>query len=327
MEAELRGLRPEERGEAIALWVEVFGDESGEYFARYFEADPEPGTHERGEWVADADCHVAVADGRLVSAVHVCRRRLLWSRGDSELLCGAVANVATRPEYRRRGLSRALLRRSVAAMEQDGFAFSMLLTGSFSHYAAVGWEATPVPHRAVSLFPDPPEPEQPVHVLPPVPIPAVARSLYDTLPLRPLHLRRTAPHWDGWVARYWQPSGEAALLLAGPPGDETGYAVLLARPHRKSTRVHELRARDAAAEDDLLRAAARWAVERGHETLYLSFVPQHLAEGDLAAIGGVAGVWDEGLMLRSVRLPSAEMARVRNAYTTGAAQLWWADDF
>jgi hypothetical protein len=140
-------------------------------------------------------------------------------------------------------------------------------------------------------------------------------------------LRRSAPYWDGWVARYWGNGSDNVLLVSGDPGQETGYALAATRPQRSTTYVVEMRARDAGAEEELLRAAARLARGCGQATLGLSLVPQHVGDGALEALGSVSETWHEGLMLRAITLDPGEMARVRDAYTTGAAQLWWADDF
>jgi hypothetical protein len=129
------------------------------------------------------------------------------------------------------------------------------------------------------------------------------------------------------VQRYWQYGTEPTLLLAGKEGQETGYAVLASRPHRGATGLYEMRALDARIEEELLRAAAHWAQVHGHDTLYLSFVPQHATTAHLERLGDIEEEWNEGLMLRSITLSTEEMARVRDAYISGAACIWWADDF
>lgn len=314
MDAELRSLLPEERDAALELWVEVFRDDTGEYFNRYFEADPA---------YRDADCHVAAVDGRL-AAVLVCRRRMAW-RG-REILCGAIANVATREEFQRRGLSRALLARSIGAMEADGFAFSMLFTGTYGHYSALGWQQVVVPRLSVRLGTEGPGSRAAIQELSTQPIPPEVIALYDSLPRRPLHMARPPEYFEGWTGRYWRSGEENALLLAGSE-EALGYAVIRAQPRRNSSWVHELRARDAAVEADLLEGAARWARRRGHELLNLGFLPQFGGAEAAAGLGQVSREANDGLMLRSIKLPPEEMGRVTEAYASGEAQFWWSDDF
>jgi GNAT superfamily N-acetyltransferase len=293
----------------------VFRDDTGEYFNRYFEADPA---------FRDADCHVAAVDGRLVAAVLVCRRRMEW-RG-REILCGAIANVATREEFRRRGLSRALLARSIAAMEADGFAFSMLFTGTYGHYGALGWQQVAVPRLSVRRAREAPATLPTLRELPTGPIPSEATALYDSLPRRPLHMARPLEYFEGWTGRYWRSGEENALLLAGNQ-EALGYAVIRAQPRGNASWVHELRARDAAVEADLLEGAARWARQQGHELLNLGFLPQFGGAEAAAELGQLSREANDGMMLRSITLPPEEMGRVTEAYASGEAQYWWSDDF
>lgn len=316
MNALLRALRPDERRDVLSLWEEVFGDTNGDYFRHYFEADPE---------FREEECLVAEVEGRLVSAVLICRRRMEWE--GRELLCGAIANVATRVEYRRRGLSRALLQRAIERMEAGRFDFSMLLTGSPGHYRPLGWEPVTVPRWRVRLTRKPPAPALPIDVTSPVPIPPAVRAVYDAPPRRPLHLYRPPLYWDGWVSRYWRGRKDSELLLAGALEALIGYALLSHHPFQRRTSVHELRARDADAEVSLLCAAADRALKHGAETLRLSFVPQFDLWEAVADLGAAERETEEGLMLRNISLPVEEWARIVALYACGTATLWWADDF
>jgi hypothetical protein len=139
-------------------------------------------------------------------------------------------------------------------------------------------------------------------------------------------MTRPPGYFEGWTGRYWRSGEEHALLLAGSE-EALGYAVIRAQPRRNATQVHELRARDAAVEADLLAGAVPWARRRGHEILGLGFWPQFGGADTAAGLGEVSREANDGMMLRSITLPPEEMAHVIEAYASGEAQFWWSDDF
>src|SRR3982751_5878395 len=113
----LRPIGPSDYLQALELWDIAFTPGRA-YFERYFRDDP---------WYQEGDCVGAFEGERLVSAVHLCRRPLEWA--GRTVWCGAIANVATHPDFRRLGLSRDLLRLTTQRMETEGMDFSMLFTG------------------------------------------------------------------------------------------------------------------------------------------------------------------------------------------------------
>ena len=126
---ELRAIRPDEWSEALRLWEEVFG--VGQWL---FDSLHQSTANRKWEQV-----RVAVEDGRIIAAVDVFLRQIRDEHGVPQLV-GGVGSVATRPEARRRGLSRDLLGQLIDQMELEGCAWSLLFTGSFDHYAPLGWK-------------------------------------------------------------------------------------------------------------------------------------------------------------------------------------------
>jgi predicted N-acetyltransferase YhbS len=315
MSAELRGLRSEEHDAVLDLWGEVFGDDSRDYFVHYFTADPD---------YRDEDCRVAIVDGTMAAAVHVCRRRMEWQ--GREILCGAIANVATRTAYRRQGLSRELLRQAIALMEADQFAFSMLFTGRYGHYGALGWQQVSTPRLQVKLGASLQQAEG-VRQVDPRPLPAIVPRLYQSAPRRPLHLVRPLSYFEGWPGWFWQQDRGTRILLAGPEGAEEGYAVFNPGGDDDAPCVNELRTVDEVAERSLLSAAAGLARSLGAETLELPFLPQFGGVAAASSLGEAIMEQSSYMMLRGVSLPAAEMEQVTQAYSSGEARFWRGDDF
>src|SRR5579871_731509 len=108
MTTEFLAIREEEREECIDLWCTAFESDHRAYFARYFYSDP--------EWLPTYT-QVAVVDGKLVSAVTICKR--VVACGDLRLTMGGIGNVAPLPDYRGRGYNIACMRQAIAIMEAD----------------------------------------------------------------------------------------------------------------------------------------------------------------------------------------------------------------
>jgi predicted N-acetyltransferase YhbS len=303
--ATLRPVEPAEHGQALALWQTVFGAMPG-YFERYYDADPgyRPGDT-LGAWDG----------GRLVSAVHLCRRPAAWRGG--ALLCGGIANVATLPEFRRQGLSRRLLEQTIVKMEAEGFAYSLLGTGVHGHYAALGWE----PARGLQAMLTPAPPPAPDAVWTPVEAAAPLEALYPFSP-RPLQFARDDRYFDGWAAWNWRRPGVSLLTRPGQ-----GYAVLELAADAEYATLLEWRAADEASERALIGAAAAEALGRGRTSLGLTALPQYGGEALLRSLGGVQRHVDGGGMIRRVGLSPEEYAPVRAAYASGEAAWWPADGF
>jgi len=183
---ELRPIRAEEWPEALGLWEEVFGV---------------------GQWLFDSlhqstagrdwgHVRVAVEEGRIVSAADVFLRYARDEDG-TPLLIGGIGSVATRPEARRRGLSRELLRQLIEVMEEAGCAWSMLFTGTFDHYAPLGWKRVAIHAEMADLRHGTIDAPMEVRSLGPLwPLAAMA-ELYDAFNgTRPLTGIRTDLIWN-----------------------------------------------------------------------------------------------------------------------------------
>jgi len=301
-----RALTDADREAALTLWDRCFGP-GRDYFDRYFgAADP---------WNRVGDTVGAWAEGRLVSAAHVCRRPVEW--GGRTLLCGAIANVATDPDFRRRGLSRELLRLLITRMESEGFDYSLLFTGAYGHYEPLGWAQTVVPRAVVSL----------TSTLPPDPgLPLLegtdCAALYAALPGRPLRTARPAAYQTGWVEWNWRELGAAVF---GSP--EVGFGVVgPAKEAPDRACLYEWHARNAATEAALLLAAAHRARVLGRTELSLLALPAYGA-ASLRPLGEVRPEHGVHGMLRNVGLSDAEFAEVRRCYASGEAVWWYCEAF
>ena len=313
MEPLFRTIEPEDRTAALALWYEVFGDAAG-YFERYYHDDP---------WCEDGDSLGAWVDGRLVSAVHLCRRPLSWNGGI--VWCGGIANVATRREFRRRGLSRSLLRLVIRRMEETGVAFSWLGTGAHGHYGALGWERIYLPRAAVHLGEDPIPLDEtdPAFSLPwtePGDDSARLVDLYQSKSLRPLAMQRPSAYFDGWVQWGWRSHGVRICSLA-----ERGYLAATYDAGAHSLRVLEWCAANADDERELLINAAVQARRLGAERIELEGAPEFGGMEALAALGRLEPRSTAHDMIRNVSLPVEQYNEIVRLYERGSA-VWWAAD-
>ncbi len=307
MQSVFRPIEADEQSDALDLWHTVF-DVSRDYFARYYAADP---------WYQPGDSVGAWVGGRLVSAVHLCRRPLAWN--GAALLCGGIANVATLPEYRKNGLSRRLLSLAIERMESGGFAFSLLGTGVPDHYARLGWEMIQLPRFQIALSGGIAPANSGLETVRPT---ETLKTLYERTP-RPLQQERPPLYFEKWVGWHWA-SNEA--LRADVPGE--GYLVLKApaSPEQPIT-VEEWCAGNTAAEEALFRQAVRQAQRLGKDRIVFDAMPQHIALSSLETLGTLKKTQSWGQMIRNVSLSESDYTRVKKAYLSGRAAWWPADGF
>ncbi|MHB1458612.1 MAG: GNAT family N-acetyltransferase, partial [Armatimonadota bacterium] len=132
MTVEYRAIRMTELDECLDLWDRAFAHTPREYFAPYIYNDP---------CFTPEYTRVCSVDGRLVSAVQICERRVRV--GNVSLLMGGIGNVGTDPDVRGQGHSSRLLYDSIDAMRAAGIDFSVLYTGINPFYERLGWRGIP----------------------------------------------------------------------------------------------------------------------------------------------------------------------------------------
>jgi GNAT superfamily N-acetyltransferase len=129
-----------ERESCLMLWSSVFPEDAS-YFAERLAAEADCGLETT--WMA-------LVDGQTVSAAQVFP---YWARfGKASVRMGGIGNVATRPDYRGRGLAQAILNAQVHWMGENGVAASVLYTGIPAFYEALGWR---IAHREVLVVEGP----------------------------------------------------------------------------------------------------------------------------------------------------------------------------
>lgn len=304
---EIRHVRPDEREALIRFWLEHFPC-SYECFARVFEQP----------WYRDADCLIAVDAEGIAASVYAERRTYEWF-GNS-FVCAAIGEVVTANRWRRRGVSSALLSRSIGEMERDGVACSLLMTGIPALYAKLGWESISLPRLKVRASASGEEPL--VSLLPVEPLPPAVERLYEGCPHRRLHFPRPSVFFTTYAAWSWRfDRKEAAFLLVEKPG--AGYGVVSLGEGEKA-RLEELRAADLNSELAIIHAACQWAVRRNLPWLSLGFMPQFV---EPASLPNIEPAQRADYMIRRVGMPKADYEAIKASLADGSSTLWDADEF
>lgn len=207
---EFRAIKAGEMDECLDMWGIVFERVGRQYFVPYFEGDP---------WFKRAYCRVCVVDGKIVSAVQICERKVRV--GEAELVMGGIGNVGTYNEYRGRVYSSRLMLDTVSVMKRQGMDFSVLFTGIQPFYEKALWRSVPQkfidaevagfrksahPYHIRSLDWDSDLPD--------------LQAIYDVFNKgRPLTTIRTDEYWKGYLrARFGDPT-----LVAESGGKMVGY--------------------------------------------------------------------------------------------------------
>jgi len=190
-------MRASDRGAVLDLLEHAFGVR--ELFERYIAFDSA---------FADSDVSVAFENGRPVSCVQVFAKTIRLRREAVSL--GGIGSVATHESQRGKGLASQLLRRAIERMCARGMALSLLFTGRFAFYEALGWEQ--ISMRLFKLR----APAAPV----------AADDALVVRPFRPEDLPAVAALYDAYTEvlsgptlrdeRYW--AGQ--LRTAGTPGED-----------------------------------------------------------------------------------------------------------
>lgn len=301
------------------------------------------------------------AEDRVVASVCWAPRTLVGLSGPdgapTTLTVGGVANVASAPDLRGRGLVRLALAEAVAHMAAAGMDASLLFTGTPGVYRPSGWETFEVPVTRGPLLPDgaarPERPgsagivarhEQPPRANSPVPttFPAWGADLpwqdlgrlHDAFHDAPLTTRRTAEHWQRRIP-LWYSSAEL-LTARRPDGSVVGYLVV--EVEGEVLRVRELAVgtgeppapADREALDALALAARSLARERGavRAEVRLPRIPATAVLTDaLLTPEGRETTPDVTGMLRPVRRTTGEIDALRAATGGPAAGFHWPGDY
>lgn len=270
--ATIRALREDERAACLDLWCTVWpGEGSLAYFSRYFYGDV--------EWLPYYT-QVAEVGGRIVSAVHICRR--VVACGDMQLTMGGIANVATAKEFRGEGFSTACVRRAIAVMEGDAMDFSLLFTGINPFYAREGFVDWPRERQRGTIRADfVPRPTA-LHVRPATSadLPTIQALYANYNRTRPIAVQRTPAYWRDWIEFAPDKMGEPPLLALDAAGRPVGYAcyqINFYRGHQINedyAYVTEIAfsadADQQAVSTALLEAIAQRALASGKRELHLS---------------------------------------------------------
>jgi predicted acetyltransferase len=304
-----------EQEEAVNLWHQIFYKRLLGFYKRYYSSAAP--SYRNGDTLG------AWCDGQLVSVVHICR--LTLHNGDETYLCGGIANVATLPEYRERGISRHLLEQAVDKMKNEGFHISMLHSARHSHYEYAGFEQYSLSRQ---LLID------------------LSRNIDDT-PMsskfewktadvdeeimniyakqsRPLQVNRSPEYFEGWVNWNWQQ--DKAILHVIP---DEGYIILNKANDGDIYCASEWRATNREIEKQLLIRASCKALQLNSKQIRLAatpvFVGQQWIEENLGRIVKIEE--DETSMIRNINLTTDEFDKVKSFYSIGKAILWPADYF
>jgi len=209
---EVRGLRDDEAGLYSAM-VSERGGTPIEYYVSHYEGLG-------GGW---DNSRVVLVDGQIASHVRIYDRVVRW--GAATVHCGAMADVYTRPEHRRKGYGRMLLEDSVERYAAWGCGLSMIISGVYEFYSSGGWERYPLYRFDIGVRPE---------WVSPVPgyrvrrfdrgrdLEAVAEIYAAYNQNSPLSLVRDEAYWRGhftWVRR----EREEAFYVAEAEGRVAGY--------------------------------------------------------------------------------------------------------
>lgn len=312
---EYRAAGTDEYDEVLSLWTTVFDGADRAHIRTYLEGDP---------WRKPSYCQIAGMDGRIVSAVNLCRRPMRL-HGET-IFAGRLVSVATLPTYRRQGHSTELLRRIVAVMETEDFAFSALNTGNHAHYARHGYFRIPLPRYGLTLDGALPIPDADpgVQILP------LDRWLEEAPPVYaafnatlPLYFERTPDYWNGWLSTRSkaEPAENRLLLGLRRQGVLVGY-LFGELPHEDGERVfvEEIAALEPEGLARLFAGAVRAARSVGAPGV---FGPHQNGMEAILRSFGTLKIGEGGTMLRPIHATEAMMREIGRSYESGAA-CWWS---
>lgn len=293
---QFRALRQGELDECLNLWTRVFERTGRDYFVPYFEGDP----RFKCEYT-----RVCLADDSIVSSVHICEREVRV--GESLILVGGIANVATHPDFRRRGYGTRLMQDAVEVMGRDGMDCSILFTGIHPFYEKVGWCCVPVPSLSCALKTTLGEGSDSKYSTRtcewPYDIPTIQLIHDEFNSRRPLTVVRDDDYWKGYALPRF--GGPKSTLLAGTGGRVTGYLLYESEGENCWLREIGYLSDDEECVDVLVRTAASRSLDAGAKILH-SRLPSEPAV--LESLGRIADQMNhhdlKGMMCRIVNMKS-----------------------
>jgi predicted acetyltransferase len=308
-------LTENEQQQAVDLWHQIFPQHPPGFYKRY---------HTSAASYHDGDSPSAWCDGQLVSAMHICRLTL---RNEGETyLCGGIANVATVPDYRERGISRHLLEQAIDKMKNEGFAFSALHSARHSHYEHVGYEQCSLSRRILidlNRTIDDASSISSKFDWKPVDVDEEIINIYAKQP-RVLQVTRSRQYFKEWVNWNWQIDNSILHVI---PNE--GYIVLNKNTDNDICSVSEWRAINRQVEEQLLLRASYKARQLNSTQIQLAATPilvnQQWLEENLGTIVKIEE--DKKTMIRNINLTTDQFDKVRSLYSTGEATMWPADYF
>ncbi len=210
--AVVRGLERREFGKLLDFYSKVFRKTPRRYFESRLYSDP---------CIRDGDVKVVEEEGQIVSSVMFYRRKMWWS--GRKIPFAGIANVATLPEWRGRGLSSLLMEKVLEQVREEGFAAALLFTSINSFYERFGFFTIPC---FTATFEVKGRPDEPWKVR--------EFSTRDLLKVAQLYtwfnhkLRgpvvREAPYWEACL--FFSEPGEI-FLLAEKQGSLSGFMRLV----------------------------------------------------------------------------------------------------
>jgi hypothetical protein len=323
-----RPVEKQEQGQALDLWYSIFGADNPGCFERDFNVYASP-INQEGDTIG------AWCDGQLVSAIHI-RRIILQSRNDGmKYLCGGMSNVATLQKYRNQGFSQHLLRLAIERMEQsDQFDLSLLGTGQYKHYSALGWEQIQVPDTFTIEWKNSDPNMSNVEWCSASNIFSSDRDLilamHSRNPREYQFDRSPSTAFEHWVGWNWQ-LHKAIIYIHREK--ESGYVVIGKPDNLNDIFVSEWRASNVDVEKKLLTIAAeeiRRRQQQQQQTNIIRFhgLPQYMTINELEQWGGTIKIdSNEDMMIRNIRLPVETIDKIKLAYSKGSATFWPGDSF
>ncbi|CAF1077830.1 unnamed protein product [Adineta ricciae] len=258
-------------------------------------------------------------------------RLILESSEDGrQYVCAGITNVATRDEYRRRGLSRHLLQMTIDKLDQSNeFDLSMLGTGKVNHYERFRWEQVTQPIRVIIDWQIHASSHENIQWRP------VSDLSYEDIELlckmhsshRRIYQMRRSPCsiFYHWVKRRWEKSAAIVYL-----DEDKGYVVIGNPENEEDVGVLEWRASNFDHEQKLLSLAVNEIRQRYGLTkrIQLFTLPQYMTIEQLTNWAGPVQVGTNyDIMMRNIRLPPGIYEQIKNSFSNGHAVFWSGDYF